>query len=135
MSTVQRPLELILARNLMGSLATPTLLIDQQGLLIFCNRAAGELLGRPCEELARMGSDLWEQIGPFDRAGQRVRVGELPLTAALRQGSPEHAALTLRSLSGQEHDIELSAIPIRTAQGAPGAIAFFWPQPATGPAA
>lgn len=35
----QRPLELILARNLMSALSTPAFLVDEGGLLVFAARA------------------------------------------------------------------------------------------------
>ena len=54
MSTVtQKPIELILARNLMSSLSTPAFLVDEGGMLIFYNEAAGSLLGKRFEEIGR----------------------------------------------------------------------------------
>src|SRR5919108_109224 len=49
----QRPLELILARNLLSSLSTPAFLVDEAGVLVFYNDAAGVLLGRRFEEAGR----------------------------------------------------------------------------------
>ena len=46
----QRPLELILARNLLSNLATPAALTNEPGDIVFYNAAAGEFLGRPFEE-------------------------------------------------------------------------------------
>ena len=131
MSAAQKPLELILARNLMTSLTTPAFLTDERGALIFYNEAAGQLLGKRFEELGAMAADVWEQVGPFDRAGARVPIDELPLTLALRHGSPAHAGLRIRSFAGAEQDIEVSALPIVTATGSRGAMAFFWPEPDT----
>ena len=127
MSTAQRPLELILARNLMTSLSTPAFLTDESGLLIFYNEAAGHLLGRRFEDVRSAGAAVWEHIGPFDRDGGHVPIDELPLTIALRNGSPAHAGLRIRAFDGAEHDIEVSALPIVSAEGARGAMAFFWP--------
>ena len=42
----QKPLELILARNLLTSISTPAFLLDEHGALVFYNEAAGALLGR-----------------------------------------------------------------------------------------
>ena len=41
----QKPLELILARNLLTSLSTPAFLVDENAALVFYNEAAGALLG------------------------------------------------------------------------------------------
>ena len=55
----QKPIELILARNLMSSLSTPAFLVDEGGILIFYNEAAGSLLGRRFEELGKVGPEEW----------------------------------------------------------------------------
>ena len=63
----QRPLELILARNLMSALSTPAFLVDEGGLLVFYNEAAGLLLGKRFEELGTVGPQEWGSLfGPFD---------------------------------------------------------------------
>src|SRR4051812_2437011 len=41
----QKPLELILARNLLTSISPPAFLVDQDAALVFFNEAAGALLG------------------------------------------------------------------------------------------
>jgi PAS domain-containing protein len=127
MSTAQRPLELILARNLMTSLSTPAFLTDESGTLIFYNEAAGHLLGRHFEEVRSTAAGVWEQIGPFDRDGGPASIEQLPLTIALRNGSPAHASLRIRTFDGRHRDIEVSALPIVSAEGPRGAMAFFWP--------
>jgi PAS domain-containing protein len=128
MSPGQKPLELILARNLMTSLSTPAFLTDEGGRLIFYNEAAGKLLGKRFEEVGGLGDGVWEHIGPFDEQGRRIPMQELPLTVALRHGSPAHAHLTIRTFGGDEREIEVSALPIVTVHGARGAMAFFWTQ-------
>lgn len=127
MSQSQRPLELILARNLITNLSTPAVLTDEEGVLLFYNQAAAELLGRDFEQASEMGAGLWEHIGPFDGRGERIPTEHLPLTAA-RAGSPAHASVRIRSFTGLEHEIEVSALPIRTSEGVRGALGFFWPQ-------
>jgi PAS domain-containing protein len=124
----QRPIELILARNLMASLSTPAFLVDEDGVLIFYNEAAGALLGKRFEEIGKMGADEWgTTFGPFDEQGGPIPFDELPLTIALRQGRPAHSQFRIRSLDGKNHDIEVSAMPILASGGTRGAIAIFWP--------
>jgi PAS domain-containing protein len=128
-AAAQKPLELILARNLMASLSTPAFLVDEDGLLVFYNEAAGALLGKRFEEIGQMGPDDWGQMfGPFDEHGDQIPFDELPLTIALRQGRPAHAEFMIRSLDGGEHQIEVSAMPIVASSGARGAMAIFWPR-------
>lgn len=124
----QKPLELILARNLMSALSTPAFLVDEGGVLVFYNEAAGILLGKRFEELGTVGAEEWGSLfGPFDPAGEPIPYDELPLVTAVRSGRPAHAVLTIRSADGAEHSVEASAFPILTAHGSQGAIAVFWP--------
>ena len=50
----QKPLELILARNLLTSVTTPAFLVARDGALLFYNEAAGALLGRPFEDVGQL---------------------------------------------------------------------------------
>jgi PAS domain-containing protein len=130
----QKPLELILARNLMAALSTPAFLVDEGGLLVFYNEAAGILLGKRFEELGAVGPEQWGAIfGPFGEDGGPIPYDELPLVTAVRQGQPAHASFAIRSTDGTTHAVEASAFPILTAHGSRGAIAIFWP--ATGASA
>lgn len=124
----QRPLELILARNLMSALSTPAFLVDEGGLLVFYNEAAGMLLGKRFEELGTVGPQEWGSLfGPFDESGEPIPYDELPLVRAVRAGRPAHAEMTVRSTDGTQHEVEVSAFPIQTPHGSQGAIAVFWP--------
>jgi PAS domain-containing protein len=128
-STVsQKPLELILARNLITALSTPAFLVDEGGLLVFYNEAAGFLLGKHFEEMGTVGPEEWGRLfGPFDDGGEPIPYDELPLVTAIRSGRPAHAELTIRSTDGTEHAVEASAFPILTQHGSQGAIAVLWP--------
>ena len=128
MANGQRPLELILARNFLSSLSTPGFLVDEDGILVFYNESAAALLGVSFEDAGSMGPEEWgTAFGPFDDNGKQVPFDELPLTIALRQGRAAHSHFTIRSLKGAEHDIEASAVPIRSTEGTSGALVFFWP--------
>jgi PAS domain-containing protein len=124
----QRPLELILARNLMSALSTPAFLVDEGGVLVFYNEAAGMLLGKRFEELGTVGAAEWGSLfGPFDEGGEPIPYDELPLVTAVRSGRPAHAEYVIRSSDGASHSVEVSAFPILTAHGSQGGIAIFWP--------
>jgi PAS domain-containing protein len=129
----QRPLELILARNLMSALSTPAFLVDEGGILAFYNEAAGMLLGKRFEEIGNVGPREWGSLfGPFDESGEPIPYDELPLVRAVRGGRPAHAELAIRSTDGATHHVEVSAFPILTAHGSRGAIAVFWPSQSGG---
>ena len=128
MTEGQRPLELILARNLMAGLSTPAFLVDEEAVVVFYNEAAGALLGRRFEEAGRMRPEEWSTaFGPIDSFGKPIDLEHLPLTVALRRGRPAHHRFRIQSLDSGEHEIEVSAIPIVTTEGTRGAMAIFWP--------
>jgi PAS domain-containing protein len=125
----QKPIELILARNFLTSLSTPAFLVDERGSLIFYNEAAGALLGTSFEESGRMPAEEWSHaVGPFDGAGKPIPIEELPPTKALRRGRPAHGTFTIRSVKGDDYEIESTALPIVAEGGQEGAMIFFWPK-------
>lgn len=129
MSSPQKPLELILARNLLTSISTPAFLVARDGTMLFYNEAAGAMLGVPFEETGRLEPDEWMgSFGPFDSEGKTIPLEELPLTRALRDGRPSHANFRIRAKTGEEYEIAASGMPmISSEHGASGAIIFFWP--------
>jgi PAS domain-containing protein len=112
----------------MSALSTPAFLVDQGGVLVFYNEAAGMLLGKRFEELGTVGPEEWgSMFGPFDENGEPIPYDELPLVVAVRNGRPAHSNFEIRSSDGAMHTVEASAFPILTAHGSQGAIAVFWP--------
>ncbi len=124
----QRPLELILARNLLASLSTPAFLVDRAGEIAFYNEAAGALLGRRYEDAGPMQASEWaQQYGPYDEDGNAIPFEELDLTEALIGNRPAHSNFSIRTADGQTHEIEASGLPIVGAGGYRGALVVFWP--------
>ena len=129
MNDEQKPLELILARNLLSSISTPGFLVDANNELVFYNDAASVLLGKRFEETGKMPLSQWgAMFGPFDDGGERLPVTDLPLTIALQHGRPSYARFHVRSTKGETHEIEVAALPlVATGGGFRGAMAVFWP--------
>ena len=124
----QRPLELILARNLLASLSTPAFLVDLAGDIAFYNEAAGALLGRRYEDSGPMPAAEWsETFGPFDDDGAPIPFEQLELTHALMGNRPAHERFCVRPLNGDRRWIECSALPIVGTGGYRGALVVFWP--------
>ena len=122
-----RPLELILARNLLSSLSTPAFLADRSNDIIFYNEAAGALLGRRFEESGTMSAQQWlNDFGPLDEQGEPIPLEEQPVTVALRANRAAHARHRIRSLGGAVRFVEVSGLPIIGADGFHGAMVFFW---------
>lgn len=112
----------------MSALSTPAFLVDEGGLLVFYNEAAGTLLGRGFDEVGHVGPSEWGGLfGPYDDAGQTIPYDELPVVRAVRAGRPAHATFGVRAFDGQVHAVECSAFPILTPHGSRGGVAIFWP--------
>ena len=112
----------------MSALSTPAFLVDEGGLLVFFNDAAGTLLGKGFEEVGHVGPGEWGGLfGPYDEAGETIPYEELPIVQAVRRGRPAHAGFGVRAFDGAVHAVECSAFPILTAHGSQGGVAILWP--------
>src|SRR5512135_2083026 len=117
--SVQKPLELILARNLLSSIATPALLVGEGGELLFFNEAAAAMLGRRFEELGGLSRDDWiAEFGPFGSDEQPIPYEEIPATQALAHNRPFHGTYRICVAGGVRQDVAASAIPIVGQHGA-----------------
>jgi PAS domain-containing protein len=124
----QKPLELILARNLLSSISTPAFLVGEAGSLLFYNEAAAAMLGRRFEETGKLSAADWtSQFGPFGDDEEPIPYDEIPATLALREGRPYHGNFRIAGADGHHQDIAASAIPIVGPGGAAGGIVIFWP--------
>jgi PAS domain-containing protein len=124
----QKPLELILARNLLTSISTPGFLLDDKASLVFYNEAAAALLGRSFEDAGPMTAEQWTHaFGPFTSDGRPADVDELTVTESIRAGRPAHAKFQIRTGAGTTETIEASAFPIVASEhGSSGAMVLFW---------
>ena len=130
MSAPQKPLELILARNLLTSISTPSFLVDGEGTMIFYNEAAAALLGRSFEEAGQMAAHEWiTTFGPLSGDGAPVDLDEISLTQAIQEGQPAHGSFCIRTANNPQEIVEAAAFPLVTEpEGASGAMIMFWPR-------
>lgn len=127
MDSAQKPLELILARNLLTSISTPSFLVDGEGMLVFYNEAAAAILGRSFEEAGQMTAEEWTAAyGPLSEDGTPLDFDTLTLTEAIREGRPAHGTFTIRTARSDVQEIEATALPIVAAEGSSGAMIMFW---------
>jgi len=126
--SAQKPLELILARNLLSSISTPAFLVGEHGELLFYNEAAGVLVGRSFEETGTMSATEWTTtFGPFGSDEQPMPYDKIPATLAMREDRPYHGTFRICAAGGTHTDIASTAIPIVGPGGSTGAIVIFWP--------
>lgn len=70
--------------------------------------------------------DWARTLSPYGEGGEPMPIEERAMTKALRQGKPAHGHFKIRSVRGDEHEIEASAMPIVAEGGQEGAMIFFW---------
>ena len=125
----QQPVELILQRQLASYLTTPIFVVDAAGTLVYYNEAAASLLGRRFADTDEMPREAWlAAFAPHELDGRPLDEASNPLLAALVERREKHRSLAIRSLDGDEHRIEATAIPlVGQAERLLGAVAIFWP--------
>ena len=127
--SAQKPLELILARNLLSSISTPAFLVSDDGALLFFNEAAAAMLGRRFEETGAMPAEEWiSEFGPFgaderpipyeQNPGDRWRCART-VRFTVTSGSARPAASTRTWRQARSRS--------SAAGGSSGAIVIFWP--------
>jgi PAS domain-containing protein len=120
-------LVLILAREFASNLATPTLIADDRGTLVFYNEAAEEVVGRPFAEAGEISLDEWsESFEPRTGSGP-VPAERLTTQIALHERRAAHERYRITSADGVERDVSVTAFPL-FAHGDEfvGIVAIFW---------
>jgi PAS domain S-box-containing protein len=127
----QRPIELILVRQLAATLAMPIFLVDPAGTLVFFNPAAEAVLGLRFDETGEMPAHEWgERWFPHTDDGEPLPPDRLPLSVAVAERRPVHEAFWITAPDGTRRHIHVTAIPLIVVTGdVVGAAAFFWETP------
>lgn len=125
----QHEVELILVRQLASYLTLPMIVVNAAGTLIFFNEPAEPLLGRRFDETDELPLAEWSAVhAPADAAGKILPSSARPLLVALGQHRPASGVLQLRSLTGETHEVEVTAFPLVGQGGRElGAVALLWP--------
>ena len=112
----QRPkhLVLIIAREFASNLATPTLIVDDQGQIIFYNEAAEEVIGTTFAEAGEMQLDEYSaSFAPRERGSEEPLPTEsLPIRIAFDERRAVHKQLRATSRDGVDRDIAVTAFPL-----------------------
>jgi PAS domain-containing protein len=109
----QKHLVLILAREFASNLATPTLITDERGWLVFYNEAAEEILERPFSEAGEMPLEEW--LGPFSPRtleSEPLPLESQPAGIALYERRAAHERFTITSVDGVDRNIAVTAFPL-----------------------
>jgi PAS domain-containing protein len=123
----QKPIELILMRQLASSLAMPIFLVDAGGTLVFYNEPAERLLGMRFDETGEMAAGEWSTLWqPTEVDGRPLAPERLPLMIAVAERKPAHAEFWIRGLDGARRRIEATAFPLIRLTDLLGAVVIFW---------
>jgi PAS domain-containing protein len=128
-ATRQKHLVLILAREFAENLATPMLITDERGWLVFFNEAAEEVVGRPFAEFGEMPLDDWSsQFAPRSvETDEPVPLERRPTGIALRERRAAHERLRMTGVDGVAREVAVTAFPLFAhADELVGTVTIFW---------
>jgi len=124
----QKHVVLILGREFASNLATPTLIADDRGSLVFYNEAAEALLGRSFAEVGELPVEEWTAMfAPRTLDLDPLPPGQTPAGLALRTRRPAHVRFRITSLDGVDRDISATALPLFAhVDEVVGVMSIFW---------
>jgi PAS domain-containing protein len=127
-ATRQKHLVLILARELASNLATPTLIADETGRLVYYNEAAEQLVGQSFVETGEIPLDEWtESFEPRTPESARIPPEERPARIAFDERRPSHLRFLITSRDGVEREVAVTAFPLFAhADEFVGIMVIFW---------
>jgi PAS domain S-box-containing protein len=110
---VQRSLPLILARVFAANVATPFLVLDRDGVLIYFNERAEQIIGGTAADLGEMEEQEWRQRFHVQRPdGTPVESSDTPTAIARRECRPVQDVLVYTRLDGSRRTLSVTASPI-----------------------
>jgi PAS domain-containing protein len=122
-------LVLILAREFASNLATPTLITDEEGRLVFYNEAAESVLGRSFSEVGEIPIDEWTaQFSPRSvETGEPLPLERRPTGIALNERRAAHERMRITSVDGVEREDAVTAFPLFAhTDELVGTVTIFW---------
>jgi PAS domain-containing protein len=124
----QKPIELILLRDLVSQLGFPVIMVDASGTVVFFNEPAERLYGRRYNDAGELPmAHLGQLNAPLDENGEPLPVDQLPIMVALRERRPKQGELFIHDAGGTARRITTTSIPLDGQGGILlGAMAIFW---------
>jgi PAS domain-containing protein len=129
----QPDLVLIVARTFATKIATPTLIADARGDLVFFNDAAAAIIGRSYVDVGKLPASRWQELfQPRSMDEEPLTVEQTPGGIALLERRPVHDSFAFRGLDGREREITVTAFPLLSRPDeVVGVMAIFWELPET----
>jgi PAS domain-containing protein len=124
----QKHLVLILAREFASNLSAPTLIVDEEGMLIFFNEAAEEIIQQKFTETGEIPFDEWStRFDPRTIDSKPLPLEKRPTGIALYERRAAHERMRIKSADGIDRDVAVTAFPLFAhADEFVGIVAIFW---------
>ena len=121
-------LVLILARELASNLATPTMIADDQGSVVFYNEAAEAIIGRTFAEMGETQLDEWTgMFAPRTADADPLPPESRPARIAMDERRAAHVRFRVTGLDGVDSDVAVTAFPLFAhADEFVGIMVIFW---------
>ena len=121
-------LVLILAREFASNLATPMLITDEDGTLVFFNEAAESVIGSTFAEAGELPLEEWTtRFSPRSLESEPLPFDRRPTGIALHERRAAHERYRITSLDGVVRDVSVTALPLFAhADEFVGMVAIFW---------
>ena len=111
--TSPKPIQIILARQLASSLATPILIVDTEGTLVFYNEAAETILDQRFDETGEVSADEWTgRFAVADEARNPIAQEDRPMMMALSERKPVSRTLWMRCGHREWRHMNITAFPL-----------------------
>jgi PAS domain-containing protein len=130
MASVQpKHLVLILAREFASNLATPTLITDERGWLVYYNEAAEDVVGQPFAEAGEMPQEVWSaKFAPRTVGSEEpLPLEQRPTGIALNERRAAHERFLITSADRVDREVAVTAFPLFAhADELVGTVTIFW---------
>jgi PAS domain-containing protein len=124
----QKDVILILARELASNIATPMLVLDETGTIVFFNEPAEKILGAAFASIGEVSPEQYDSNwATTDPDGNELSLRQGPMARIVSDHAPAHRLIRVRGLDGVWHLIETTLYPLfASASRFVGAVGVFW---------
>jgi PAS domain-containing protein len=125
----QKHLVLILAREFASNLATPTLITDERGYVVYYNEAAEQVIGRSYSEVGEIPFDEWSaQFSPRSiETDEPIPLERRPTGIALYERRAAHERMRFTGVDGIAREDAVTAFPLFAhTDELVGTVTIFW---------
>lgn len=128
MTAAAKSIQIILARQLASSIATPILLVDDHNALIYYNEPAEQIFNQRFDETGEMAAAEWTtRFAAVDDDRNPIAPKDRPMGRALAESTPVSRTMWMRVTGGEWRHLHVTAIPIVGEKGLLfGAMSIFW---------